>query len=135
MVYYILKLKIKFNRVRPSFLSSKLKPAIQNPLHPAYPSGHAGESMIAALVLGEFFPEHRERLIKYAKSIGHNREKAGVHYHSDTLAGQKVAQIYFKKLKEEIFFISALEEYKLKREGRRLTKEECERFIDYRNNK
>ena len=97
--YYIFYHKIKNNRVRPSFLSEKIKPAIDIPPHPAYPSAHAGQSLIVALILSDIKPELKESYLKLADNIGRNRELAGVHYKSDTDAGQKIAQIYYSKIK------------------------------------
>ncbi len=97
--YYIFYHKIKNNRVRPSFLNEKIKPAIDIPPHPAYPSAHAGQSLIVALILSDINPELKESYLKLAENIGRNRELAGVHYKSDTDAGQKIAKIYYSKIK------------------------------------
>lgn len=83
--------KKQFNRVRPSFLETELSIAIPNPNHPAYPSGHATQAMVFALLLAEIHPDKREQLIRDAKSIGTNREIAGVHYRSDSVAGYALA--------------------------------------------
>ncbi|MFT5883409.1 MAG: hypothetical protein ACI9FG_001924 [Crocinitomicaceae bacterium] len=84
--------KHHFNRVRPSYLESQLTTAIPNPSHPAYPSGHATQSMIFALLLAELLPAEREQLIKEAKVVARNREISGVHYASDSAAGFTLAQ-------------------------------------------
>lgn len=93
-----------FDRVRPSVLDTSLKPVIPVPGHPAYPSGHAGTSMLIALILGELDAEHAEDYKKDALRIAHNREIAGVHYPSDSRAGQELALKYFLLLKKDAEF-------------------------------
>lgn len=93
IVFYF---KRKFDRIRPSFLNSKLKTAIQNPSHPAYPSGHSTQAHFMAYVLGSLFPKHQNIFLKDAFQIGVNREIAGVHYRSDTMAGKKLGHDIFK---------------------------------------
>lgn len=128
--YYIFKQKVKNNRVRPSFLSSKLKPAIRNPSHPSYPSAHAGQSMITALILSEVFPRLKKELLTRAEKIGSNRELAGVHYPSDTQAGQEIAQKFFAMLKLKHRFneqIKSLRNRNINNSGFNLS--ECEEFM------
>ena len=98
--YHVYLAKIHFDRVRPSFLEEKVKTALPNPPHPAYPSGHATNSRMLALLLAEFFPERRAQFIEYSNDVARHREIVGVHYKSDSSAGQQLAQIYFDKFKE-----------------------------------
>ena len=129
--YYIFKLKVKYDRVRPNFLEAKLKLAIENPAHPAYPSGHAGQSMITSLILAEVFPNKKDELLKYAEFIGRNREVAGVHYNSDTAAGQKIARIYFNRIRKTHLFKDAINNIfkELPFKGTAFTELECEEFM------
>ena len=93
--------KCQFNRTRPSFLCPDIVPLIEVPTHPSYPSGHATQAYLAALALREVF-DYRIRalewdefhlgLLNLAMEIGENREWAGVHYASDTAAGQTLAR-------------------------------------------
>ena len=66
------------------------------PPFPAYPSGHGFQSRLAALVLSELRPDARGPLLAMAQRIGFNREVAGVHYPSDTRAGQSLAEQVFE---------------------------------------
>ena len=42
----VLFIKYKNDRVRPSFLTNKIKPCIEVPEHPSYPSGHSIQAYI-----------------------------------------------------------------------------------------
>lgn len=96
----IVHFKHTFDRVRPSYLDPDLTTDIPVPGHPAYPSGHASQSYLFALILGDLDPHNREQYLASAYRIAHNREIAGVHYPSDSAAGRELAQQYYDKLKE-----------------------------------
>ena len=96
----ILSNKKYYDRVRPSILSEELyslgiidkilKPWIEIPTHPAYPSGHATQSMYIATILTHFDPDNKELYEQAAEEISTNREIAGLHYRSDSLAGYEL---------------------------------------------
>ena len=88
---YLYATKKYFDRVRPEFLIDNFKPLIETPTHPAYPSGHATQTMYVALLLGYFDSKNLKIYIDASKEISVNREKAGLHYPSDTFAGYKLA--------------------------------------------
>jgi len=91
----VFTLKKEFDRVRPSFLAPELELLIPNPRHPAYPSGHSTCAHVLALVFADLGIASGDLLWKDAGQIAFRREIAGVHYASDSLAGQKLArQIY-----------------------------------------
>jgi hypothetical protein len=90
--------KERFDRIRPSQLDKTLDIAIELPDHPAYPSGHAAQSKLIALVLSELDPENTHAYEESALRVAHNREIAGVHYPSDSIAGQMLAGKYFALL-------------------------------------
>ena len=104
-----------FDRVRASKLDDTLVPVITLPGHPAYPSGHASQSMLVALILGAFDPIHADQYNESALRIAHNREIAGVHYPSDSRAGQLLAREYFLLLNKSDtyreFFAEAQKEW------------------------
>lgn len=95
----VLAQKKKFDRVRPSFLDPTLSTAIEVPEHPAYPSGHASQSHLIARILGALDPKNAAAYKDSAARIAHNRELAGLHYPSDSAAGEKLAEQYFDLLK------------------------------------
>lgn len=94
----IMQNKRHYNRVRPHELKEELAPTIEVPQHPAYPSGHATQSMFLALVMSEVNPSGRDQYMARAYEIAHHREVAGVHYPSDSRAGQELAQKFFNAL-------------------------------------
>ncbi len=85
-------LKKRFNRVRPSIMKKELGHAIEIPLHPAYPSGHAIGAYTIAYLLQELDPSSAKDYLKDAKRIAENREIAGLHYPSDSEAGRLIAR-------------------------------------------
>ena len=97
-----------YDRVRPtilseelfknSFINTKIEPWIELPAHPAYPSGHATQSMFIAEILSHLDPLNRECYEKAADEIATNREIAGLHYRSDSLAGYKLGRTIAKDL-------------------------------------
>ncbi len=97
-----------YDRVRPSILAqelfeqdiidSTLTTTIDIPGHPAYPSGHATQAMFIAELLSYYDPIHRECYQRMADEIGRNREVAGVHYRSDTLAGYQLGKFLAKEM-------------------------------------
>lgn len=110
LVFYY---KARFNRARPSQLAPDLAPMIVVPGHPAYPSGHAFQSWLVALVLAEIRPDAREPLMEMATRIGMNREIAGVHYPSDSNAGRDLARQVFDLAKGGKLFQEHLAEAKV----------------------
>ncbi len=92
--FWIMKSKQRFNRARPVQLDPTLAPPFC-PGHPAYPSGHSGESYSVALALMDATPDYPELhgpLVAAAISIGWHREVAGVHYPSDSEASRRLAR-------------------------------------------
>ena len=99
--------KKKYNRTRPFELAEKLKiniPKIktQTGHSPSYPSGHALSATFLAIYLGDMFPEHRKKLNEFAKEIGENRIKGGIHFPSDVKAGELLAKKLYKLLKVNV---------------------------------
>lgn len=89
----ITKLKEKYNRVRPYRLDTTIKPTIEPPGHPAYPSGHATQVYFISKLLSKKYPNKTEEYDEIAYKIAKNREYAGVHYESDTEYGKEIATI------------------------------------------
>lgn len=102
--------KHRFNRPRPSQIAPDLTPMIVVPGHPSYPAGHPFQSRLMSLVLGELRQDARASLLALAGRIGKNREVAGVHYASDTIAGNKLADSVFPILTSGPLFSSLMNE-------------------------
>ena len=102
--------KMVHRRPRPSRLSPVLMPPVDPPGHASYPSGHATQAYLIALVLAEVMPgiawgqnaggakvpmteaERRQNpLWRIAERVARNREVLGVHYPTDSAAGLDLA--------------------------------------------
>jgi hypothetical protein len=103
-------------RARPSQLSPTLMPPIAVPGHASYPSGHATQAYLTSRLLSQVMPgvvttalsplgtampgsgPARSLLNRLADRIARNREVLGVHYPSDSSAGQSLASATFDLL-------------------------------------
>ncbi len=97
--YFVLERKMHFARPRPSMIDNTMDLVIPDPPHASYPSGHAAQSYMTALVLSDFDPEHADEYKQFAMDIAHRREVAGIHYPSDSEAGRKLAQDVYAALR------------------------------------
>lgn len=96
--------KAHWDRTRPYDLDPAVKPAVDKPGNASYPSGHATLGYAWAIVLEQLFPEKKTELLIRADEIGLDRIIAGVHYHSDVVAGKKLGEaIAVRILKSEVF--------------------------------
>ena len=110
--YFILERKMHFSRARPFQLSDDLKTVLATPGHAAYPSGHASQTYMVAIVLSDFDPENEKLYKQFAYDIAHRREIAGFHYTSDSIAGRKLAVDVLAKLRENAVFEKKYQEAK-----------------------
>ncbi len=113
MELIVFQLKASFDRARPTHLSPNLAPSIVVPGHPAYPSGHATQAHLLAYLLMELSPGQADQLVADAAQIAKNREIAGVHYPSDSEAGQLLARQVVDGLLKNGDFASLLDAAKL----------------------
>jgi len=102
--YFVLDLKQKIERARPSQLDPNLKLVIDNPGHAAYPSGHSTQSWLIARILSGLDPEHKDAYENESKAIAHRREIAGVHYPSDSAAGRELSDKIYEELQKNSDF-------------------------------
>ncbi|PWB65503.1 MAG: hypothetical protein C3F17_03910 [Bradyrhizobiaceae bacterium] len=117
--------KLKFNRARPQQVCRRLFPLMPSPWHASFPSGHTLEAHMIALALSKVVPAASRELIDLADRIGRNREIAGVHFRSDTVAGRQIAREAFKRLQTCATFKLVLEEARKEHvpsEGRRASR-------------
>lgn len=96
--YFLFAEKFRLLRPRPHQVDPRIHPAIAVPRHPAYPSGHGGESRAMALLMAELVPGLAPRATALASAVGHRREIAGVHFPSDTEAGARIGDAVVEKL-------------------------------------
>jgi membrane-associated phospholipid phosphatase len=96
-------LKYHYNRPRPFQLGYyhgiHVNPTIYTSANsPAFPSGHATEARLFALILSEKYSFAAEKIMDMGNKIAESRLNAGVHYPSDIEFGFEVAQwIFFTK--------------------------------------
>jgi hypothetical protein len=90
---FVMAFKHRYKRPRPTQLEPRLRPVVDCPPHPAYPSGHSTQSHFLALVLGEATGREdiRDALWAASDRIAENREYAGLHYRSDAACGVELA--------------------------------------------
>lgn len=97
--FQVMYYKARFNRPRPSRRSPQLMPLIEVPGHGSFPSGHATQSRLVATLLAKVMPPQAEAPLScLADRIARNREVMGLHYPSDTRAGQYLADKTFEFL-------------------------------------
>ena len=99
----ILHSKFHFNRPRPYQLAEAYNIDLEHMNTesghtPAYPSGHAAQSRILALLIARDNPEHKEELIAIADDIALSRELGGVHYPSDNDFGKELGDLLYEEL-------------------------------------
>ena len=99
-----IRLKYKFNRPRPFQLGPVLgidvtKYQSSTAKTPAFPSGHTTQSVLVACVLGEKYPELKEKLMKVADKVSLSRVVGGHHYPSDIEYGKKLGKWLSGQLK------------------------------------
>jgi hypothetical protein len=92
----MVKLKRHFNQVRPSQIYPALLPPVDVAPHASYPSGHSLCSHLIAYAGAAVVPPMATQLALLANRISHNREIGGMHFPSDTVAGQDAAAQAFK---------------------------------------
>lgn len=103
--------KLKWKRLRPSQLDKDLEPAILVPAHPSYPSGHATQASLTAMALKSFMHNDMHPHINHvATEIAVNREWAGVHFASDTIAGEQLGRDIWTKIQAMQEFVDFLGE-------------------------
>jgi len=97
--------KNKGNRQRPYIEDLSIALCYDNPSYPlnprqSYPSGHAANGYVAALILAELFPARRQLILARGARYGDNRVACGAHHPSDVLQGQLLAIEFFKEVSD-----------------------------------
>ena len=101
----IMHFKEKFNRKRPWMVDESIRPLnSKTNKTPAYPSGHAAQSILIANYVAGKFPEHRVGLMAAAKKCGWGRVQAGWHYVSDYKVGNQLGEELYKLMNRASFF-------------------------------
>jgi hypothetical protein len=95
---FLIKLKYHFQRLRPYQLSHNLNMRLyvfesETADTPSYPSGHTIQSKLYADVLGNKYPRYYKQLQGLADDISESRLSMGLHYPSDILFSEYVAEV------------------------------------------
>lgn len=104
----ISNIKFLFDRARPYQLSRIYGFDINlwsSPTHktPSYPSGHVFYTSLATHFVVERYPKLKSKMKEIIGLTSQARMMQGVHYFSDNVAGSKLADILYNKLKEVIY--------------------------------
>ncbi len=89
--------KNHYHRPRPSQICPGLFPPFGPPGHPAFPSGHSTQGWLMSYCLLQCLPtqavreQFKPHLKWLAKRVARNRERAGLHYKSDSAGGRSLA--------------------------------------------
>jgi acid phosphatase (class A) len=78
----------------------------------SYPSGHSTRGMLQALMLAEIFPEKRDAILEFGRTIGWDRVLIGKHFPTDVVAGRVLAQAIMRELMSNPEFQKAIAEAK-----------------------
>ena len=102
---YVYALKFYHNRARPEQLAPYFNldvDVLYTDTHhtPAYPSGHAMYSELAAHILSDLYPELREEFFQLSDYCGLARILQGVHYPSDNKAARIAVNKLYPLMKE-----------------------------------
>lgn len=92
------QLKDQIARPRPFISHPDLKPCLPLETTFSYPSGHATWYSTAALLLADLFPTRRERLLPVGEQGAYARVACALHYPSDVLASQRLAEAVARDL-------------------------------------
>ena len=85
-----------------------MQPCVTQPASSSYPSGSGMQSCVWADLLAEMIPAKRDELIARAHRAGWGRVIGGVHFPSDVVAGQRLAEAYLKEARKSPAFVTAL---------------------------
>ena len=96
--------KMYYSRPRPVQLYPALFPPCDTADHASYPSGHSLISHLIAFAGAEVVPYMRGALVALADRISENREIAGFHYPSDTIAAKELASQAYTLLRTSDYF-------------------------------
>lgn len=90
-------------RARPHARDRRVQPSlsIKRRGGNAWPSGRAAATRVWASVLGDIFPERRDALLAAARRSGELRLIGGVHYPTDIVAGERLADAFLARLRAD----------------------------------
>ena len=94
---FIMKKKIKYNRIRPYQLYPKINKLYSKTANtPAFPAGHAFQAYLLAKLISKKHPNLKDKLYNLAYKCDIVRIKAGLHYPSDGKYSKLLIEKYYK---------------------------------------
>ncbi len=90
--------KTAFHRTRPYVLEPSLAEDQPEDSY-SYPSAHSTSATVCALILADLFPEKRDDILAFGRTIGWHRVQYGKHFPTDIYAGRVLAQAIVRQLK------------------------------------
>lgn len=94
------QVKRHWNRTRPYLRSSAVHPVVGRPNNTSYPSGHASTAGLWGTIFAAAFPEKAAEFQQQIREAMWCRVLAGVHYPSDTIAGDMLGEAIGRKMLE-----------------------------------
>jgi hypothetical protein len=94
MIHY----KHKYRRPRPSQICPAMLPLLEVPGHASFPSGHSLLAHLTSNCLVGLASWAEPTLTALANRVARNRELAGLHYESDSIAGCQLARVLYDRL-------------------------------------
>lgn len=108
----LLAAKHFWGRPRPFKVSADVKAIGVLPNNGSYPSGHATQGYLAAIILANMLPEKSASLFARGREYGQNRVVAGVHFPTDIEAGRIAATAMAVAFMQNKEFLKDFEEAK-----------------------
>ena len=86
------QVKRRWNRMRPYVYSSAVHPVVGRPDNTSSPSGHSAAAAVWGTIFAAAFPEKAPEFKKQIHEVMWCRVLGGVHYPSDTVAGERLGE-------------------------------------------
>jgi acid phosphatase (class A) len=102
------QVKRRWNRTRPYVFSSAIHPVVGLPSNTSYPSGHSAAAALWGTILAAAVPEKAAEFNHQIHEVMWCRVIGGVHYPSDTAAGEMLGEAIAKKMLESPHMQEAL---------------------------
>ena len=102
LIYLAVKFSIRIPR--PFLIRETIQAKIKVPDNYAFPSGHAGSSLVAALALASLFPQFGPLFLLLAFGVSLSRVWLAAHFPSDVLVGWAIGLVTFFYLSHTTMF-------------------------------
>ena len=115
--------KAAWNRPRPYVMDASLHPVAERPNSASYPSFHAADAALFAVLLSFALPEHSADWQQQSAKVRWSRIVAGVHYPSDTIAGQLLGEAIGREMLKSSALQDAMRQVRAEIAGYKLARE------------